>query len=154
MMRKLSGSKNRASWSWGPSWPKPDRLQVSCPPLGFAPTQTRDCASCKIQRNLFLQLLSVLFLRAWGSAEICEAFPDLHQQGKGCPTGALSAGPLPGHGGGDGSGGGTVPGVHRVGQGREENLPATSSGGECGTHQEMLQNKGDSGSDEMPRSSY
>lgn len=99
--------------------------------------------------NFFLCLF-----RAWGSAEVCEAFPDLHQQGKGCPTGALSAGPLPRHGGGDGSGGGTVSGVHRVGQGREENLPATSSGGEWAMDQEMLLNKGDNGSDKLPRSSY
>lgn len=27
-MRKLSGLKNRASWSWGHSWLRPDRLQV------------------------------------------------------------------------------------------------------------------------------
>lgn len=33
MMRKLSGLKNRAFWSWGPSWPRPDRLQVKSPSL-------------------------------------------------------------------------------------------------------------------------
>lgn len=81
-------------------------------------------------KSLFASSFCV-FVRARGSAEICQALPDFNQQGEGGPTGALSAGPLPGYGGGDGSGGGTVSGVHRVGQGGEEDLSATSSRGEC-----------------------
>lgn len=57
MMRKLSGSKNRASWSWGPSWPKPDRLQVKCPSLTRTRSQLRQVAFIEISFcDLFLCL--------------------------------------------------------------------------------------------------
>ena len=68
--------------------------------------------------------------RAGRSAEVRAAVPDLHQQGQGGPSGALPAGPVPGHGGGHGPGGGAVSGVHRVGQDGEEDLPQTGARGE------------------------
>lgn len=43
--------------------------------------------------------------RTGWSAEICEAFPDFHQQGQGSPASPLPAGPFPGHGGSDRAGG-------------------------------------------------
>lgn len=58
--------------------------------------------------SALLKYLLFIVLRTRGSAEICEAFPDLHQQSQGGPAGPLSAGPLPRHGGSDGAGGGAV----------------------------------------------
>lgn len=134
MMRKLSGLKNRAFWSWGPSWPRPDRLQVKSPSLMLLSQMLQQDLEM-IHRTLLLTLKFVCFFnfylfRTGGSAEICKAFPDFHQQGQGCPTGAFSAGPLSWHGGSDGAGGRAVSGVHWVGQGWEENLLTPSSGGE------------------------
>lgn len=73
----------------------------------------------------------VTLLRARGSSEVCTPLPQLHLQGQGSPAGPLPAGPVPGHGGRHGAGGGALPGVHRVGQGREEDLPQTGAGGEA-----------------------
>lgn len=52
--------------------------------------------------------LSLFVYRTRWAAEICEAFPDFHQQGEGGPAGPLSAGSLSGHGGSDRTGGGAV----------------------------------------------
>lgn len=71
-----------------------------------------------------------VFSRARRPAEVCAAVPDLHQQGQGCPPGPLSAGPLPGHGGSDRTGGWAVSGMYWVGQDREEDLPQTSTWGD------------------------
>lgn len=68
--------------------------------------------------------------RARRPVEVCPALPELHLQGQGSPAGSLFAGPLPGHGGCHGSGGGALSGVHRVGKSGEEDLPQTGAGGE------------------------
>lgn len=65
MMRKLSGLKNRAFWSWGPSWPRPDRLQVKSPSLMLFSQMLQDLEM--IQKNsvvytevcLFFYLISI-----------------------------------------------------------------------------------------------
>lgn len=75
---------------------------------------------------------SQLISRVGGSAEVRAPLPQLHLQGQGRPARPLPAGPLPGHGGRHGPGGRPVPGVHRVGQGGEEDLPQTGTGGQLG----------------------
>lgn len=77
-----------------------------------------------------LTCLSLFSSRARGLAEVCPPLPQLYLQGQGGPAGSLFAGPLPGHGGGHGSGGGALSGVHRVGKSGEEDLPQTGAGGE------------------------
>ncbi len=79
---------------------------------------------------LYICLLLSFPPRAWGSAEVCTPLPQLHLQGQGSPAGPLPAGPVPGHGGCHRSGGRALPGVHRVGQGWEEDLPQTGTRGE------------------------
>lgn len=58
-----------------------------------------------------------VLLRARRPAEVCPALPQLHLQGQSSPAGSLPARLVLGHGSSHGSGGGAVPGVHRVGQG-------------------------------------
>lgn len=140
MTRKLSGLKNRASWSWGCSWPKPDRLQVikSIFNDNYVPDFTSKLNLHFIPGpsdifphwNTFFSFFFAAPSRTGRSAEICEAFPDFHQQGQGSPVGPLPAGPFPGHGGSNRAGGWVVSRVHWVGQGWEENLPTAGSGGE------------------------
>lgn len=125
-MRKLSGLKNRASWSWGHSWLRPDRLQVIKAIFVVHPVPTQRFYQPSETNSMWCFCVSS---RAGGSSEICEAFPDFHQQGQGGPAGSLSAGSLSGHGGSNGAGSWAVSWMHWVGQGREENLPTTGSGG-------------------------
>lgn len=68
--------------------------------------------------------------RAWRPLEVCQAFSDIHKQGKGGETGALFVGSFPGYGGSHRTGGRTVSGVHWVGQSREEDIPPTGSWGD------------------------
>lgn len=125
-MRKLSGLKNRASWSWGHSWLRPDRLQVIKAIFVVHPVPTQRFYQPSETNSMWCFCVSS---RAGGSSEICEAFPDFHQQSQGGPAGSLSAGSLSGHGGSNGAGSWAVSWMHWVGQGREENLPTTGSGG-------------------------
>lgn len=67
--------------------------------------------------------------RTWWSAEICKAVSDFHQQSQSSSTGSLFARSVSWHGGSYGSGSGTVSWMHWVGQGWEEDLPTTGSGG-------------------------
>lgn len=78
----------------------------------------------------FRSLSSHPHLRAWRSAKVCTALPQLNLQSQGSKTGPLPIGPVPGHGGCYRSGGGALSGVHRVGQSWEENLPPTGTRGE------------------------
>lgn len=134
-MKKLSGSKNRASWSWGRSWPRQDRLQVMLTLQHPSLTHVLLLSS-----RMFLFALSFnswkthsllrLVSRAGWSSEICEAFPDFHQQGQSGPAGPLPAGPVSWHGGSNRAGSRAVSWVHWVGQSWEEDFPTTGPGGE------------------------
>lgn len=72
-MRKLSGSKNRASWSWGPYWPKPDRLQVNRPSVTLTAIQMKGHTLCNLHGNLFLYL-SVSLLELGGLLKFVRPF--------------------------------------------------------------------------------
>lgn len=136
MMKKLLGLRNRASLSWGHSWPRLVRQQV----IKFDVHSLLDSRLTPVNLWKFLHHVSGIGVslhefelavhRTWGSAEVCAAFPDFHQQGQGCTSCSLSAGPVSWHGGSHRARGGVVSWMHWVGQGWEKNLPTTGPGGE------------------------
>lgn len=99
MMKRQFVSRSKVSWSWALFWPRRDKLQVAVNIFRQMPV---------VEILYFVQTHhhhSACFFRAWRLAEVCEAFLDIHKQGKGSTVGALAPGSISGHGGSHGPGG-------------------------------------------------